>query len=966
MVGSVTDSSLLYSGQVALSLLGGADSASATDDSSLILADLQAKEGITDTSTATSGPTAPTAPWNSSTAVPAVSDAVRQAVDGATLIDPSAAQLDAPAGTSSGDYKNLFALYQGLNTLNDLAQTAAAQSASATSTTGAAVPSSLYSAAQLQTAFASGLDQLQSFLAGDPFKGFNVTSGQVGAEQMSTVSIANAQAAGYTTGAVFTGDVGVPVPAFQGPVQFSITLTDKYSTTPTTVNIDLDNMGTSSRTMDSVAAYINSQLRAAGALTSFGVTQLGTTASQTVNGVTTPGEPQWGFTLTGSAAETVSFSAPSTAAAVYVSQATGGASTLGSDGTATKTATGQQLVKLDTHNDTVGTPSSGPMPTATGADLPQGGVFANALPDGVTGVQASATGADGSLYLLADASGAVNGAPAPDGQGVSLLKYDASGQLVYSKMLTQADATGYSLAVGSDGSVAVAGTTATAATTFEPAGSQAFVQVFAADGAPSWSQTVPASGGTATAAGVAFGDDGSVYMSGSTTGSVGDQIPHGATDEFIQGFKKDGTPTFTEQFGSTGVNTSAGLAYDSATNSLYTAGRENGHAVVRSFALNGAAKPDLTAVRDLGYADKVVGVGVENGQVAVAGDVSAASINAGTVVQPFAGEGDAFVANLTTALTPADSDSVTYLGTAGATQTATGFAFAGGQGYVTGTIAGDPQSVATSGSTEGFVTSVAAGAGAVTYSAKLAGANGQAAPTSVAVGTTGASALDLLGLPEGTINPAMSNLIVANTSIKAGESFYVRTSPDGYQTPITISATDTLATLADKINNALGYQGKAQVLAAGNGSKLMITASSPDSYIEFDSTSAVQDPTKTATSTNVLAALGLSAGIVRTVKTVQNGLTDPTQLRDYGLDLPASLSIGTAAQAQAAASALSAAMSAVQQAYQDLANPPTLASEAAAQGQSSSGSVPAYLTAQIANYQAGLDRLTGGSSSTTS
>jgi hypothetical protein len=492
------------------------------------------------------------------------------------------------------------------------------------------------------------------------------------------------------------------------------------------------------------------------------------------------------------------------------------------------------------------------------------------------------------------------------------------------------------------------------------------VQVFAPDGAPSWSQAVPALGGTSTAAGVAIGSDGAVYLSGSTTGSVGDQTPHGASDEFIQGFKADGTATFTQQFGSSGENSSAGITYDAATNALYTAGLESGHAVVRSFTLNGASKPDPTAVRDLGFADTVVGIGVQNGQVAVAGDVSAPGINAGTVAQAFAGESDAFVANLTTSLTPAASDSVTYLGTAGAKETATGFAFSGGQSYLTGTVSGDPQSVAAGNATEGFVASVAAGTGAVTYSTRLAGANGQAAPTSIAVGATGASALDLLGLPEGTIDSAMSDLIVANTSIKAGQSFYVRTSPNGVQIPITITATDTLATLATKIGNAVSYQGTVQVLPSGSGSKLMITAASGDSYIELDSRSAIQDPTQTTSNTDVLAALGLSSGIIRAVKTVQNGLTDPTQLRDYGLSLPSALSIGTAAQAQAAASALSSAMYQVQQAYQDLVNPPTLASEAAAQSQSSSGSVPAYLTNEIANYQAGLDRLTGGGGATTS
>jgi hypothetical protein len=256
--------------------------------------------------------------------------------------------------------------------------------------------------------------------------------------------------------------------------------------------------------------------------------------------------------------------------------------------------------------------------------------------------------------------------------------------------------------------------------------------------------------------------------------------------------------------------------------------------------------------------------------------------------------------------------------------------------------------------------------GAVSYTAKFSGANGQAAPSAIAVAAAGASVLDRLGLPQGSIDPASSSLIVANTPIKAGDSFYVRTAPGGGQTAITVSATDTLTTLAAKINSALGSSGTAKVLALGKNSELQITPASADAYIELDSQQAVSNSalpnfstSGAAPNTSVLSSLGLQPGVVRTVK-VTNGLTDITQKRDYGLQLPTSLDISTVAGAKAAASALQSAMFTVQRAYQDLVNPPTLASEAAAKAQSSGGSVPTYLTNEIANYQAGLNRLLGG------
>jgi hypothetical protein len=219
--------------------------------------------------------------------------------------------------------------------------------------------------------------------------------------------------------------------------------------------------------------------------------------------------------------------------------------------------------------------------------------------------------------------------------------------------------------------------------------------------------------------------------------------------------------------------------------------------------------------------------------------------------------------------------------------------------------------------------------------------------------------LNQLGLPTGKINAAGSKLIIANTPIKAGDSFYVRTQPGGPQTTVTVSSTDTLTTLATKINSALGSSGKAAVVPFGATSELSITPTDSSSFIELDSQPSNEGlASVTSNSSDVLASLGLSSGVIRTVQT-NNGLTDPSQLREYGLNLLSSLNLNTQASAKQAATSLQAAIGVVQQAYQDLVNPPTLASEQAAKAQS--GTAPAYLTAEIANYQAGLNRLLGGS-----
>ena len=152
------------------------------------------------------------------------------------------------------------------------------------------------------------------------------------------------------------------------------------------------------------------------------------------------------------------------------------------------------------------------------------------------------------------------------------------------------------------------------------------------------------------------------------------------------------------------------------------------------------------------------------------------------------------------------------------------------------------------------------------------------------------------------------------------------------------------------------------MLNLGANSQMEITPNDAGAFIELDSQEASDtNPGATASSlkTDVLAALGLPSGVIRQVRQINN-LTDVTQMREYGLDLPTNLDLSTASSAQHAANALQAAMSAVMQAYQDLASPPTMANEALSAAQSSSGSVPTYLTNEISNLQAGLDRLTGG------
>jgi hypothetical protein len=81
----------------------------------------------------------------------------------------------------------------------------------------------------------------------------------------------------------------------------------------------------------------------------------------------------------------------------------------------------------------------------------------------------------------------------------------------------------------------------------------------------------------------------------------------------------------------------------------------------------------------------------------------------------------------------------------------------------------------------------------------------------------------------------------------------------------------------------------------------------------------------------------------------------------FALELPDRLSISDRSTAQAAYEALSAAQAKIQRAWRDLTMDPALKNmlKGPANGKRG-GAVPSYLTAQIANYQSGLDRLMSG------
>ena len=975
--------------------------------SSVLLSYLQVKTGQTGaTSTASTSAglasAAPVAPWNATTttsttastsalggstsASSSTNTLVEQILAGKSIVDPTTAKLSQTTSNTAAntDYQNLFALYQGLTTLQSLTTAAAA-----TTTTSAQL-------ALIQKAFTSGLSQVRSFVSSDPFKEFAVSDGTISSSDTTSVGVQQSSDT-YETKPLVTGSASDLVPALQGDVAFSMAASNLQGQA-TTVNFDLADMGSTPRTMSNVVTYLNSQLQAAGLKTRFadnlipGQAGVTTTSNGLTTTVTAATPDQYGLQINGTPNEMLSFSAAATTPGVYISQTSYDPAATSSTSTTTTTTTST------TTTSTSGTSSTAAATTsqfikldqpATGGDATVRG-FTDSLPTGST-VTATATAPDGSVYVLANVTSTTSGQTLQGTQDAALFKYDSAGQLEYTRTLGSADTVNATaLAVSADGSqVAIAGSVTGGAldpTDTSQDGStteQSFVSVYDGDGDQLWENTQDGDDDNQANA-VSFGANNTVYVAGSTMGRLPGASAAGGQDGYVQGFAVTATTdplskavsysaqsAFTQEFGTSGVDRATGVAVSGA--SVYVSSVENGDAVVRQYALNSTTKAgtvdtgdgpgksttttmtaSLAAKQDLGAltGGSVSGLAVAaDGSVLVTGSTHDAALNAGTVTNAYSGNGDAFVASLNANLDPTGPESLAYYNT-GQPTTSTAIAVSGNTAYITGQING--QSVTTP--ALGYAAAIDPTTGQVSWSSTFSGDNGSAAPNGIAVSSTGASALDLLGLPQGqlAIQNQPSQLLVANTSVQAGDKFYVQTGTGAAQA-VTIDADDTYETLAQKIKVASGYNATVTSMTLDGQQQIRISPANASSSIRIEAGPAGQD---------ALASLGLREGLVSSTATgaaptTLNGVKVTSNIKShYSVTVPDALSLATATDVTTTQKSLATAIADVQSIYADM----TTAKPTGATG-AAGGTVPAYLTAQLANYKLALSRLSGSTSS---
>jgi hypothetical protein len=872
----------------------------------------------------------PTPPWSAGGDLAPPDERVRQALGGRRLIDEDAARPD--AADASGDYRRLFALYQGLDTLTALTNRAQAKG----------LPASELSL--LNRRFDAGLAEVGSWVSAADFEAVRLVQGTTGALAKTTAAVRRDSAVSITA-PIHEGSVDDPVAAFQGAVAFTINVRRTSGTT--SVAIDLADLGTTPRTLGNVLSHINGALQTAGVETRLGREAIkAEPRTLTVNGkaVTLPAGPdRWALAVRGVSSETVAFAEAAPRDAVYVVQGVGKAG-------------GHELLKFQSDQ------GGGAPATARRIGETQwvdGRVSQTALPEGYGTVRASAAASDGGLWLVADLKAATAGQPIKGASDVGLIRLDSAGRVVSTRTLGAAtQASGYALAVGGDGRVAVAGSVVGALEPGRvgdlPGEVDSFVTVFDEAGQELWTQRRGARAADEATA-VAFAADGTVTVAGRAKSAMSGASALGGWDGYVQTFRAtqaypsapfSAAPAGVIQFGSSGDDAVSAIAVSGQD--VYATGVENGRLVVRRFALDGEGRPSLTSQRDLGIAGGApTGLAVEGGRVIVAGTTHNAALDVGTVNAAHAGGTDAYVIALDADLAVSAADRLTYFGGAG-NDTAADLKAHDGKVWITG-VSNRPADAKDADPTRAYLARLDPASGAVEWTRDWAGDGDAARPLTLAVADGAAGVLDRLGLPRGEIAQAESKRLVEATALRPGDRFHISPPGGGRSVAVTIDARDTLQTLARKIETgSLGrlrvtVTAEAAAASAAPGLESVFAGAQRLSITARDGRDGAV-LTSGEPGRDALAALGLSAGFIG--PTAQTG-----EARTFGLNLPRNLTLTDEASRRNAGERLQGAMKAVRDAYRAL-NPATAKPSA-------TGQAPAYLTAQIANYQAALARLGG-------
>ncbi|WP_331280230.1 hypothetical protein [Sphingomonas sp. UNC305MFCol5.2] len=873
-----------------------------------------------------------TPPWKEATSTKSASSQLVAILASKTVVD----KMSSSTALLPDDIKTSFTAYKALEKLRVLAEAATVKTATSAQR------------AQYEKAFAKGLTDLQGYLATAPSDKVNLAFGAASSSaQSSKLAATNAY---ETKGKGLVTRLTDAVPGLTGQEQFSVKIS--RGTVSETVTVDLS-AGTQPPTLESVVSQLNSAISATPALKADG-TPLTDASGNVVSRwgarfKASYADGKWGMKLdTPDGVEKVSLEqvgakdslvvatgrtaldAP-TATQVFRLNDPAGANTRVAMGTiqaldAEKTAQNTLAGKTTTIT-TTSTDADGKVKTTT---TKTSNAYAS------TDAAAVATDAQGYSYIVGTTAGDL-GANRSDGDNnLFLTKMDGAGNVVWQRSLgAGGSSTGAAVSIGADGSIVVAGSV-TGSFNGANADGDMVVAKYAANGDEKFS-TVVRSGGVDVAKAVAVGADGSVYVGGRTATGNG--------DAFVARINAAGKLAERRTIDSGGVDQINALAIDGDGN-LLAVMSQGGNASVRK--LDGSAlATDLGSI-NLGIADvRAIAVGAD-GTIAVGGATSAAL--SGSQVNAKSAARDGFVARIDSGLSGA---SVTYLGSAADDQVDS-VAFLGGELYAGGRTTGD-LAATRQGPTDGFVARIGAATGAIENTTQFGQALLRTEPVRIAGDAGGANAISALGFGRGTINAAVSDKVTTQTTLRPGDFFSIK-ADGGAVRKVTIEAGDTLKTIATRMQGMLGASKATVTATIVDGVQKLSIRMKPGHELELIPGS---------TDTDALAKLGIEPQRIATQATLSSSAPKVRPGGNFGMDLSEALSLSTLDDAKVAMKKIEEAISMTQTAYRSLYWDDGKAQMVDGVKNTATGTQStARESAQLANYQAALNRLNAGASST--
>ncbi len=858
-------------------------------------------------------------------------NAVRDKIDFIDLANKSVTQ------TQNKDEKALFALFLALNDLKTIADYAAE----------ASTPTAIL--AKLSTQFRGGLTQVQDYVRDVELEKLTLIFGEKKPRAQSDISLGkdNPDILGATLSVSSKTQV---IPGLVGNEVFTLNL-DKI-TDNDDITIDLSQM-TDPLNLTNLVTFFNQQINALTVLDSNGDPTSKYKSRFSVEEVSTG---KFALKLEAGSGEKFTLTAQATEPALFV---TGSHKDLGFGETETATLTklrdlSSTVPITEFSNQIAGTDQSSILPPLTDDDgkviESEGEVFE-------TKAGATAVDSQGNVYVVGSSQGdfenQINGATDQD---VFLSKYDASGNLLFSRLLGASDhAEAFDVVIDSNDNVFVAGQVNDELTSSDVfTGLDSFVTKFDSSGFElfTYQQDTVAKDQANSLAIDAAGD---VIVVGSISGNLNSSTTAGGgSDVFVTKLSgTDGSLLLSAQIGGTGDEFGQSVAIAGDGNILI-ASKEDGRAIIRKLDATDLtielASYDLGDLNDGTVSEIVVDA---SGDIYVAGTTFNAALSGGTVTSAHSGGGDGFVTKLSDGGTSISATFTHFLGSAGS-DNIEGLTVQNGAIYVAGKTDGTLPGATKTGTTDGFAAKIDATTGIADFIRQFGGVGGNNGSTALAFSATGSSVLTKLGLPTGLYDNSQTRDIETQTSARAGDHFFISIN-GGPAQKVSINAGDDFATLAKRIQRLSFRFIKAVQITGTNGPELKIETAD-GSTIEVIAGKGSRDalvklglePTKILSTEELF---NISDDVDETVG------TDPDNLGGiFALKLLSGFSLRSKNEAEFVSAQIDIALETVKRAFRSLTFDPIKA-QILKDSKLKTGTVPPHLAKQLANYQDGLTRL---------